>query len=227
MSLYTSRHPIARIGLPNRLFMAFVRFYCRLDIEGLEHVPSTGPFILAANHSSHADTAVVFAALPRTLRRRVVAAAAQDYFFDKGFRQFFSRVLFNIIPVPRNITSATDPLRHVVRALREGYGVLLYPEGTRSRNGELGPFRSGIGRLAVEFPVVPIIPIWIEGTAKVLPKSGFPLPRPVKVKVRFGEQLKSERAWLADKSSWRFMASKVRDAVVRLRTHSTADSVAK
>jgi 1-acyl-sn-glycerol-3-phosphate acyltransferase len=227
MSLYTSRHPIARIGLPTRLFMAFVRFYCRLDIEGLENVPHGGAFILAANHSSHADTAVVFAALPRKLRRRVVAAAAQDYFFDNGFRQFFARVLFNVIPVPRTITSATDPLRHVIRALREGYGVLLYPEGTRSRNGELGPFRSGIGRLAVDFPNVPIIPVWIDGTARMLPTSGFPFPRPVKVKVRFGEPLKSERAWLTDRSSWRFMAGKVRDAVVRLRTRTTADSVVK
>lgn len=217
MSLYTSRHPIARIGLPTRLFMAFVRFYCRLEIEGIEHVPQTGAFILAANHSSHADTAVIFASLPRKLRRHVVAAAAQDYFFDGGFRQFIARVLFNTIPVPRNVTTSSDPLRHVVRALREGYGVLLYPEGTRSRNGELGPFRSGIGRLAVEFPDVPIIPVWLDGTAKVLPKSGFPLPRPVKVKIRFGEPLKSERAWLTDKSTWRFVASKVRDAVVHLR----------
>ena len=227
MGLYTSRHPIARIGLPTRLFMAFVRFYCRLDVEGLENVPHAGAFILAANHSSHADTAVVFAALPRKLRRRVVAAAAQDYFFDNGFRQFVARILFNVIPVPRKIVSSTDPLRHVIRALREGYGVLLYPEGTRSRNGELGPFRSGIGRLAVEFPNVSIIPVWIEGTAKMLPKSGFPIPRPVRVKVRFGEPLKSERAWLTERSSWRFVAGKVRDAVVRLRTHSSVDSTAR
>lgn len=217
MGLYTSRHPIARIGLPSRLFLAFVRFYCRLEVEGVEHVPQTGAFMLASNHNSHADTAVIFAALPRALRRRVVAAAAQDYFFDKGFRQFFSRVLFNTIPVPRTISAASDPLRHVVRALREGYGVVIYPEGTRSRTGELGPFRSGIGRLAAEFPSVPIIPVWLDGTARVLPKSGFPLPRPVKVKIRFGEPLKSERAWLADKASWKTLAATVRDAVVKLR----------
>lgn len=227
MSLYTSRHPIARIGLPTRLFMAFVRFYCRLDVEGIENVPHAGAFILAANHSSHADTAVVFAALPRKLRQRVVAAAAQDYFFDKGVRQFVARVLFNVVPVPRHSTSATDPLRHVVRALREGYGVLLYPEGTRSRNGELGPFRSGIGRLALDFPKVPIIPVWIDGTGKMLPKSGFPIPRPVKVQVRFGEPLKSERAWLADRSSWRFVANKVREAVVHLRSHPPANAATK
>jgi 1-acyl-sn-glycerol-3-phosphate acyltransferase len=173
--------------------------------------------MLASNHASHADTAVIFAALPRRLRKRVVAAAAQDYFFDNGFRQFISRVLFNTIPVPRKISVSADPLRHVVRALREGYGVVLYPEGTRSRTGELGPFRSGIGRLAAEFPDVPIIPVWLEGTGRVLPRQGLPIPRPVKVNVRFGEPLKSERAWLADKSTWKVMAGRVREAVVRLR----------
>ena len=223
MGLYTSRHPIARIGLPSRLFLAFVRFYCRLEIDGLEHVPSSGAFILASNHASHADTAVIFAALPRALRKRVVAAAAQDYFFDNGPRQFVSRVLFNTVPVPRNLTSATDPLRQVVRALREGYGVVLYPEGTRSRTGEIGPFRSGIGRLAAEFPNVPIVPVWLEGTARVLPKNGLPIPRPVKVKVHFGEPLKSERAWLADKASWKVMSARVRDAVMRLRSRSGGD----
>ena len=73
--------------------MAFVRFYCRLHVEGLEHIPQTGAFILVVNHSSHADTAVIFAALARPMRKRVVAAAAQDYFFDNGLRQFASRVL--------------------------------------------------------------------------------------------------------------------------------------
>ena len=218
MDLYTSRHPIARIGLPSRLFLAFVRFYCRLEIDGIEHVPTSGAFMLASNHASHADTAVIFSALPRALRKRVVAAAAQEYFFDNGFRQFISRVLFNTIPVPRKITTSADPLRHVVRALREGYGVVLYPEGTRSRTGELGPFRSGIGRLAAEFPDVPIIPVWLEGTARVLPTKGLPIPRPVKVKVQFGEPLKNEQAWLTNKRTWKVVSNRVRDAVIRLRS---------
>ena len=84
MGLYTSRHPIARLELVSRPFLAFVRFYCRLRVEGLEHIPQSGAFILAANHSSHADTAVIFAAVTRPMRKRLVAAAAQDYFFDNG-----------------------------------------------------------------------------------------------------------------------------------------------
>jgi 1-acyl-sn-glycerol-3-phosphate acyltransferase len=225
MSLYTSRHPFARLELVTRPFMAFVRFYCRLRVEGLDHVPATGPFILAANHSSHADTAVIFAALPRELRKRVLAAAAREYFFDGGVRQFASRILFNIIPVSRNAPFGEDPLRHVVRALREGYGVLLFPEGTRSQNGQLGPFRSGIGRLVAEFPDVPIVPVWIEGAARVLPKKvAIPIPRPVRVRVRFGPPVDHTPASLTTKSTWRTVANEVRDALVQLHSRTMPDS---
>ena len=216
MGLYTSHHPIARLELVSRPFMAFVRFYCRLRVEGLEHIPTSGAFILAVNHSSHADTAVIFAALARPMRKRVVAAAAQDYFFDKGFRQFVSRVLFNTVPVPRTAFGSSDPLRHVVRALREGYGVLMFPEGTRSQNGQLGPFRGGIGRLAAEFPTVPIIPVWLDGTARVLPKNAS-FPRPVRVCARFGAPAQHSPALLDDKASWRVAATQVREAVMSLR----------
>lgn len=218
MGLYTSHHPLARSGLLAGAFLAFVRMYCRLSVEGFEHVPLEGPFVLAPNHSSHVDTAVIFAALPRELRRRVLAAAAKDYFFDNGPRQFFTRLLFNTIPVPRDRVASGDPLRHVVRALREGYGVLLFPEGTRSQSGELGPFRSGIGRLADEFPDVPIIPVWVEGSARVLPKkTALPIPRPGRVTVRFGAPLERAPAARGDKTSWRAVASRLREAVMQLR----------
>src|SRR6185503_3910337 len=95
MGLYTSHHLLARLDLLSRPFMAFVRLYCRLRVDGLEHIPEASAFILAANHSSHADTAVIFAALPRPMRKYVVAAAAREYFFDGGVRQSVSRMLFN------------------------------------------------------------------------------------------------------------------------------------
>jgi 1-acyl-sn-glycerol-3-phosphate acyltransferase len=128
-------------------------------------------------------------------------------------------VLFNTIPVPRSAFAGSDPLRHVIRALREGYGVLLFPEGTRSQNGELGPFRSGIGRLAGEFPSVPIIPVWLEGTGRVLPKKAS-VPLPVSVSVHFGAPVVHSRAGLEDKISWRTVANEVREALLDLsKTH--------
>ncbi len=217
MSLYTSRHRFA--GLISSLFNLYVRMYARPQVSGAEHIPTDRAFILAANHASHADTAVIFAALPRQLRRRVVAAAAQDYFFDNGLRQHISRILFNVVPVARE-SRGSDPLRHVVRALRENYGVLLYPEGTRSRDGTIGPFRSGIGRLISEFPGTPVIPTLLDGTSRVLPKGRI-VPRPYRVKVTFGERLYLQ-AHPRHRATWQIAADQVREAILQMGEGSIA-----
>lgn len=195
------------------LFDRFVRLYLRLEVSGSEHLPQNGPFILAANHASHADTPVLFAALPGRLRNRVVAAAAQDYFFENPLRRAVARSLFNAVPVDRRPVPGRNPLRHAARALREGYGLLIFPEGTRSRDGGVGRFRSGIGRLAAQFPDVPIIPVWLD-TADVLPKGAY-APRPKAVAVRFGPPI----VGLADpaRPDAETVAGAVREAVLRLR----------
>jgi len=215
MGLYTSHHLTARHTPVPGMFMAFVRWFCRLKVEGHEHVPTRGGFVLAANHASHADTAVVFASLQPDQRRSIVAAAAQDYFFDNGLRQYVARVLFNGVPVARRMSRNQDPLRHVVRAIREGYGVLLFPEGTRSLSGTVGAFRSGIGRLIAEFPGLPIIPTALCGTAEVLPKRAV-LPKRQHVTVRFGEPLCGVRADRTNRDSWQSAADEVRAAVLSL-----------
>ncbi|MBX0330613.1 1-acyl-sn-glycerol-3-phosphate acyltransferase [Oscillochloris sp. ZM17-4] len=212
MSLYRSHHVAARF-VPS-LFQAFVRLYVRPRVEGADTLPTEGSFIIAANHTSHADTAVIFTALPRHARRRFVAAAAQDYFFQGGPWQFFSRILFNAIPVARDRRGGQDPLRHASRALREGYALLLYPEGTRSKNGSIGPFRGGIGRLIAEFPGTPVIPTYVSGTARVMPK-GKVVPRPYRVTVRFGEPM-LVKAHPKHRATWQSAADEVRDAVLHL-----------
>jgi 1-acyl-sn-glycerol-3-phosphate acyltransferase len=210
--LYHTHH--AGAGPITELFRTFVWLYGRPTVFGAERLPAGGAWILAANHASHVDTAVVYSVVPRRLRRRLLAAAAQDYFFTGGLRQISVRMLFNAIPVERDGQSGHDPLRHVIRALREGYGVLLFPEGTRSTNGEIGRFRSGIGRLGALFPEVPVVPCYLAGTAEMMPK-GRALPVPGHVTVRFGEPL-----YLAgdpdSSASWRDSAARVREAVVAL-----------
>jgi 1-acyl-sn-glycerol-3-phosphate acyltransferase len=212
MSLYRSHHVAARF-VPS-LFQAFVRLYVRPRIEGADQLPTEGSFIIAANHTSHADTAVIFTSLPRHARQRFVAAAAQDYFFQGGPWQFFSRILFNAIPVARDRRGGQDPLRHAARALREGYALLLFPEGTRSKDGMIGPFRGGIGRLIAEFPGTPVIPTYVSGTARVMPK-GKVVPRPHRVTVRFGEPM-LVKAHPKLRATWQSAADEVRDSVLQL-----------
>jgi 1-acyl-sn-glycerol-3-phosphate acyltransferase len=212
MSLYRSRHPASRV-VPY-LFSLFVRAYVRPKVVGVQHLPAEGPMLLVSNHASHADTAVIFTVLPRHVRRRFVAGAAQDYFFRGGPWQLISRVLFNAIPIAREAKRGQDPLRHVVRALREGHAVLFFPEGTRSKDGSLGPFRSGLGRLIADFPGLPIIPIYVGNTAKVMPK-GASVPRPIKVEVRFGEPLYLT-AHPKFRATWQAAASEVRETIIQL-----------
>src|SRR5690349_19156559 len=110
MSLYTSHQRGA--GLVSGIFEQLVALYARPQVVGIEHLPAAGAFILAANHSSHADSAVIFSVVPPRLRRRLLAAAAQDYFFAGGLRQYLARSLFNAIPVDRETARRRDPLRH-------------------------------------------------------------------------------------------------------------------
>lgn len=212
MSLYKSRHVAARF-VPG-LFVRFVQLYVRPKVEGREHLPTEGSFIIAANHQSHADTAVVFAALPPAVRERFVAAAAQDYFFNGGPSQYASRVLFNAIPIARDRRGGMDPLRHLSRALREGYALLVYPEGTRSKDGTLGPFRAGVGKLVAEYPGTPVIPTWIGGTTRVMPKGKL-IPRPVRVTVRFGAPMQI-KAHPKFRATWQSAADEIREAILAL-----------
>ena len=213
MDLYPSHYPLT--GVVRKLVFAFVRLYFRPQVTGREHLPTQGAFILAANHASHIDTAVLFSTLPPQLRQRVVAAAARDYFFEHGdLRQGVARMLFNAIPVDRDAAAGEDPLRHAVRALREGYGLLIYPEGTRSPDGTIGPFRRGIGRLVAAFPGIPVIPAHLGAAAQALPK-GATLPRPYTIHVQFGAPLYLQ-AQLDDRASWQAAADEVRAAVLQL-----------
>ncbi|MFI5505988.1 lysophospholipid acyltransferase family protein [Mycobacterium sp. NPDC051804] len=140
-----------------------------------------GGCILVANHSSHADTAVLLAALPPSAKPVFVAAA--DYWFDVPVRRFVMKSLAGGLPVRRSGGSSYAALVAAVKpALAEGRTVVIYPEGTRSTDGNIGEFRSGAIHLAKEFGV-PVIPVALLGTADVLPKGGRLTPHPMEVRI--------------------------------------------
>jgi 1-acyl-sn-glycerol-3-phosphate acyltransferase len=141
----------------------------------------SGGCIVVANHSSHADSAVLLAALPA--KAKPVFGAAADYWFDVPVRRFIATSLVGVLPVRRSGRSSYDALLAAVRpALKAGRTVVLYPEGTRSTDGTIGEFRSGALRLARECGV-PIVPVALTGTADVLPKGGRWSPAPMQVHI--------------------------------------------
>jgi long-chain acyl-CoA synthetase len=190
-----------------------------LDVQvyGKGHIPRSGRFIAAANHSSHLDTGVVLQALGEAADG-MATLAAKDYFFDTPLKARLARQLTNLVPLERN-GAAAQGLDEAGRVLEAGKSLLVYPEGTRSPSGRMGTFRAGVGLLALRHRM-DVLPIHIEGTHSVLPK-GAVLPRGRRVTVRIGKALPYR--WLAEQTQGLGLAEAaakvaglVEQAVVRL-----------
>ncbi|MBH9552373.1 lysophospholipid acyltransferase family protein [Inhella gelatinilytica] len=148
--------------------------------------PSSEQRIYIANHQSHFDLVLIWAALPSELRPRVRAIAARDYWTKSRFKTWLTTDVFNTVYVSRTRSNPDeDPLEPLIEALHAGDSLLIFPEGTRSALGEPLPFKSGIYHLAEQFPEVKIIPTWIDNVQRVMPK-GEVVPVPILCTVTFG-----------------------------------------
>jgi 1-acyl-sn-glycerol-3-phosphate acyltransferase len=167
--------------------------------------------IYFANHQSHLDWVLIWAALPSELRARTRPIAAKDYWTKTPFRHWLTREVFNAVYVNRQRTDDQDPLEPLMQALAAGDSLVIFPEGTRSSLGEPQAFKSGLYHLAEAFPHVQLVPAWIDNVQRVMPK-GEVVPVPILCTVTFGAPLalqpgEDKRAFLA----------RARDAVVALR----------
>ena len=154
-------------GARRVLWRAVLRLTGGLRVDGAAELPP-GPCLIVANHSSHADTAALIAALPAW--RKPVVAAAADYWFRGGFRPAICRALCAAFPVRRSGGGSAD-LTAATRLLAAGHDVIVFPEGTRSRDGQIGDFRRGAARLAAAAGA-PLVPAGISGTRALLPPTG-------------------------------------------------------
>ena len=154
-------------GARRVLWRAVLRLTGGLRVHGAAELPP-GPCLIVANHSSHADTAALIAALPAW--RKPVVAAAADYWFRGGFRPAICRALCAAFPVRRSGGGSAD-LTAATRLLAAGHDVIVFPEGTRSRDGQIGDFRRGAARLAAAAGA-PLVPAGISGTRALLPPAG-------------------------------------------------------
>jgi 1-acyl-sn-glycerol-3-phosphate acyltransferase len=187
-----------REGLLSFVLGPMTDFYLRRRTVGRAVFEDlTPPVIFVANHSSHLDTPTILRAIPRKWRNRTAVAAAADYFYQSRWKANGVALLFNTVPLGRNggglANGATD---HVDTLISQHWNLLMYPEGTRSRDGQVGKPRSGAAVIAAHHGV-DIVPIYVLGTHDAMPpgqswpkrKPGRLFSRRHKVEVRFGNPI--------------------------------------
>lgn len=155
-----------RIALLETVSRSLINFLASPTAHGTESFDALeGPAIFAANHASHLDTTLVLTQLPRKFRRRCIVAAAADYFFDRQWKAALWALLLNVIPIEREKVGRKSA-DLAARLINDGYNLVIFPEGTRSRDGSIAKFRGGAAYLGIKC-AVPVVPVFIEGTRAI------------------------------------------------------------
>jgi 1-acyl-sn-glycerol-3-phosphate acyltransferase len=192
----------------------FLAFLARLITGAQGHwhgcPPKAEQRIYFANHQSHFDWVLIWAALPHELRAVTRPIAARDYWTKTPLRHWITREIFNAVYVSRQRSQDEDPLEPLMDALRSGDSLVIFPEGTRGNKAEPSAFKAGLYHLAEAFPEVQLIPCWIDNVQRVMPK-GEVVPVPILCSVTFGAPLT-----LAPGEDKRVFLDRARAAVVAL-----------
>ena len=195
------------------IIRGLLRTYCRFEIIGEEHLRNNRSFVLVANHSSHLDTVCLLAGLPLRRLHRAFPAAAADYFFKSVPRTWIATVIVNALPFERQ-THVRHSLAICAQLMTNpGNVLIIFPEGTRSKNGELQDFKPGIGALVAGRDVA-VLPCYLDGACRAWPK-GKRIPRPRKVRLIIGAP-RNYSALLPDKNANAAIANELRAAVQQL-----------
>jgi len=152
----------------------FLFLFIGMNVRHRERLPTRGPLVVTANHNSHLDAWVLMNlfSLSRLWKIRPVAAA--DYFMKNRFTAWISLTLIGIVPISRTVSGAVrDPLKACCQELEDGQILIFFPEGTRGEPEQRSTLRSGIAHLSRRYPEIPVVPIFLHGTGKALPRRSL------------------------------------------------------
>ena len=160
------------------VFDAIVRTYASTEVRGREQLALLdGPAIFVANHGSHVDTPVLLRALPARWRRRTAVTAAADYFYSSGLLGSTVSLAFGAVPLRRRGAPGSKPTAALAPLVEAGWSLVVFPTGTRSRDGRVGLLRPGTAVLAAQHGL-PIVPVHITGTRAAMPVGSNWMVRP-------------------------------------------------
>ena len=150
-------------------------------------VPDARQRVYYANHRSHGDFVLIWAALPLHLRRRTRPVAGADYWLTSALRRYIANQVFRGVLIDRTpIPGRPSPVDQMRDALAAGESLIIFPEGTRNLGDGLLPFRSGLYHLARAYPDAELVPVWIENLGRVMPKGSL-VPVPLLCSLTFGQ----------------------------------------
>jgi 1-acyl-sn-glycerol-3-phosphate acyltransferase len=184
-----------REGMLFGVFSPLIDLYTRGRVHGLEHLEAAEPPVLfVANHSSHMDTPLILRSLPKPWRDKTAVAAAADYFYRVPWLAHGVSLAFNTVPVDRK-GAADDAAADLVRLIGDGWSIVIFAEGTRSRDGVIGRLHSGAALLAAEHEMA-IVPVLVTGTHGVMPPGAKWMHRGrerTPIAVHFGPAIRPQR----------------------------------
>ncbi|XCB30807.1 lysophospholipid acyltransferase family protein [Arcanobacterium hippocoleae] len=172
-----------------------IKTLLKTKVEGAENAAElSGAFVVVGNHTSHLDAPMVFSLLPNNVTQNLATGAAADYFYRRRGISKLTSLFFNTYPVERPGKKTLKPgaaAGMTGRLLRDGIPILLFPEGTRSRDGSLGKFKPGAAALAIKFDV-PVLPIAMAGGSEAMPVgASFPKLNHPEVALYIGKPMRA------------------------------------
>ena len=154
------------------LIGSIILIFLGLNVRHRERLPRSGPAILVANHNSHLDTMVLMSLFSLRLLPKLHPVAAMDYFLASPWVSWFTFNVVGILPIKRIVKRGDENLLEPCNAaLDNGQVLIIFPEGSRGEPEKLQGFEGGIARLAESNPAVPVIPVYLHGLGKALPKG--------------------------------------------------------
>ena len=181
------------------------------QVRRIDFTPDERQRIYFANHTSHLDFVIIWAALPKRLRFLTRPVAARDY-WEKGLKRYLALNVFNAVLVDRVRTDASaNPLDVLLDGLGDRHSLIIFPEGTRGDGTQLNEFKSGLYRLGKERPDVELVPVYIDNLNRVLPKGEF-APVPMLASVSFGAPMH-----VGDDEEKADFLDRARNAILELR----------
>jgi 1-acyl-sn-glycerol-3-phosphate acyltransferase len=171
-------------------FAAAVRLFTGVQARWLGCSPDTTQRVYFANHTSNMDFLVLWSVLPANARRTTRPVAASDYWRAGRIRLYLAERVFRGVLIERKkVTRANNPMDQLIAVLKGGESLIIFPEGGRTTEPEMRPFKSGLYHLGKAMPDVDLVPVYLDNSNRVLPKGEF-LPIPLLCSANFGAPIR-------------------------------------